>query len=132
MVKEILKYSIIEIIYLVASIIYMVFLNLFNKELMSIIVSNNYYIQILTYKNGRAIYFFIVAAMMIAFGGYRIVKHIKSILHDNLNLMEILMSLLIVIVMLILIIGIIILIDNPILKAIFIVGITGYIYSGVT
>lgn len=42
------------------------------------------------------------------------------------------MSLLIVIVMLISIIGIIILIDNPILKAIFIVGITGYIYSGVT
>ena len=59
-------------------------------------------------------------------------KHIKSILSDNLNLMEILMSLLIVIVMLISIIGIIILIDNPILKAIFIVGITGYIYSGVT
>ncbi|MBS6799144.1 MAG: hypothetical protein KH297_04600 [Firmicutes bacterium] len=124
MIKEIARDSILEIIYLVISVVYMLFLNSFNKELLNLGIADKA-LEVLAYDNGKAIWFFVVAIILVILGGRGIVKHIKIIATDELEIVEFIAALLIILVLATLIWGIIALIKIPILKAVAIAACAG-------
>lgn len=128
-IKFLLRYSTLEIIHWFSSIIYMRFLCGFNKELFSLGIEDNSW-EVLAYRDGIAINFFIIAIVLVVFGCWRVYHQLRKLKYSELEATEFLVLGSIVAITCCVIISIIVLISNPILKAIFIVGLIGTAYSG--
>lgn len=130
MSREILRFATFEIVYVVIGTIYALCLYKLNRFLVESGIAENY-MDVILYKKGISIYFFIIAVILTGIGSWRAVKRVRCILQDDLDIMEIVVSIIIILALVALIITIIILINNPIFKAVLVVGTIGYIYSGI-
>lgn len=116
MVKDILvKYS-KEIAYVIGSIIYMLFLHDFNKEVIRLGISDKIF-ELLAYNNYAAIWLFILAMIFVITGIFVFSPYVKGLFNDDIfiPLYRCIIGIMILLVILFIIIY---LISNPILKAI--------------
>ena len=116
MVKDILvKYS-KEIAYVIGSIIYMLFLHDFNKEVRRLGISDKIF-ELLAYNNYAAIWLFILAMIFVITGIFVFSPYVKGLFNDDIfiPLYRCIIGIMILLVILFIIIY---LISNPILKAI--------------
>lgn len=104
-----------KLIYSILTIIYLIKLNIFNKEL---IAQNLEAFDLLIYKDYCALKYFLFAVVFFMLGAIIIYSEIKRIKEYSENIRDILISVASMIIVFILLILIIALINNPILKAI--------------
>lgn len=111
-----------EIIYIILTIIYLVKLNILNKELLSCNFNNSF--ELLQYKNYTPVIYFAIAIALFFIGCFLEYRRFSCIWNQENSFEEIMLSLLALLLMPVLLILLIALIKIPILKAIFtIVGI---------
>ncbi len=128
-IRFLLKYLAIEIVHWISSIFYMCFLFKFNRELALLGMENDCW-EVLTYRDGLAVNFFVIAVVLVFFGCWRVYYRLRRLIYSELELTETLLSGITIAITVGVIISIIFLISNPILKAIFTVGLIGSAYAG--
>ncbi len=125
-----LAFSLIEVIYLIATCIYLFKLHALNRVLSPF--SDNAY-EVLTYKDGIAIYYFVIALVMMGIGAFIIKWRLSQFKNKYLQEEEKMAIIINVIVICCLFLAIWIFINNPILRAVILaligVGITGFTLS---
>lgn len=126
-IKEKMSCFVLTILYLLGTIIYIIHLNILNDELKAFTSTGiQNAIDVITYKNGIAMKFFIVALAIVIIG-------LGIIVYLMASRLEVALYLLIAYIVLIIvcIIAIIVFINNPILKSILIVtcGLGGVFFA---
>lgn len=116
------KKLVAEIIYLIVNVMYLILLNQLNKELR---LQNLNALKLLMYDGYIALKFFGVAILLFGIGCYLLRRRIKIIKTDSDCWEEVLASIIAILILIVLLILLIIYINNPILQAIFTVGIMG-------
>ena len=116
MIRDIVIKYYKEIAYIIGSIIYMLFLHGFNKEVISLGISDKIF-ELLAYNNYAAIWLFILAMIFVIAGIFVFSPYVKGLLNDDIfiPLYQCIIGIMILLVILFIIIY---LISNPILKAI--------------
>lgn len=128
-ILDIIKDLFWEIIYMLATVIYLRMLHLLNKELL--MFGTDDVIKVLTYKDGIAIKYFGVALVLLGLGVVIIWKRVAKLRGNTSSFGEMFFHVLVIIVIAILLTLIFEFIKEPILRAIFIacgIGIS-FIYS---
>ena len=110
-----------EIIYSGITVIYLIRLSVLNKELISKNFSTAW--ELLMYRQFTPVKFFIVATVLFFIGCYLLYKRLRYLRRYAELFEELIASILTIVVLIILLVSIIILINNPILKAVFTLGI---------
>lgn len=120
-VKRVVEYFKIEIAFLFVSVVYMVCLHLFNQKLFAQGLDDNA-LALIKYDNYKALWYFFGAVVLYMVGFFRIISHWRGISCRYLEIEEMLMSWIAIIGIIILLVGIFSLINNPILRAIIVIG----------
>lgn len=123
--KDTLKCFIWEEVYFIYTTIYLIKLNALNN-----IIRNMNTFDLLLYKNGLPIFYFLLAIILVAIGSFLGWRLIKELFDEEYNLKETLIIGLVILLIFVFIILIFIFINNPILRAIIsaIVVLAGYIF----
>ena len=119
--KRALGYFKKEIAFLLASVVYMICLHIFNQKLFSSGLTDNAF-ALIKFEGYKALWYFFGAVVLYMIGILRIVSHWRALSQSYLEIEEMFMSWLAIIVLLVLLIGIFILINNPILRALIAIG----------
>lgn len=126
-IKYILRESWKEIVYLIVTVIYLIFLNRLNHILLSKF-NNNDYFDILKYNNYETIIYFVIAIVLFFIGTMLIIYRWKEIRDIELEFEDIILNFIIMFILCVLMILIVIFINNPILRAVLVVGFVLYAY----
>lgn len=127
-VKNICLYLWKELLLITASMIFLLFLNDFNKELLSKFTEVDY-LSILSYDNNKAWSFLIITALLIILSALRISDRWTQIRQRNLIGAEVIIDIIAIITMVILVVVLITFINNPILKAALTLFFAGVVYA---
>lgn len=120
-----------KIIYALSVIVYLVFLNKLNKELLSYSFSSSF--DLLAYNEHAALKYFGIAVILFGIGCYLIYREIRSFRMELDYFEEMIIAICTIAVIIILLILIIVFIDNPILRAILTAALTiGIFVAGAT
>jgi len=125
--RDLIKFVLFELIYLIICLAYMVQLKALNDKLLYLGLDNNAF-ELLMYDNYKAVYYFVGALILYAIGVLRLISKYTLIKSTYLNLEEIIISIFAMAIILILLITIFILIQNPVLRAIIVVGVLGIMF----
>ncbi|GAB5616250.1 hypothetical protein JCM31739_10750 [Faecalimonas canis] len=128
--KKGIKMLSLELIYLIGTVIFLIFLNKLNHELIALKLN---VWEILIYKNNLPILYFVIALILIVLGICLLIRRIRLIKKTRYEFDELVISILGIVLIFICIPLIIKNIYIPILRAIIIVvgAIAGMAYSGV-
>lgn len=127
-VKNICRYLWKELLLIAVSVTFLLFLNNFNKELLSKF-SENDYLSILSYDNNKAWSFLIITVLLIILSALRISDRWTQISQRHLKGAEVIIDVIAIITMVILVIVLIAFINNPILKAALTLFFAGVVYA---
>lgn len=116
-VKRGCEYLCGEIVYLIVSCIYLIFLNDLNHTLLRLFDEKEYF-KILAYNNYLPVMFFLFALVFFATGVFIISYRIKQIKRFSLELLGLIYCILSILIVLMVMISIFIFINNPIMRAI--------------
>lgn len=126
-IKYILRESWKEIVYLIVTVIYLIFLNRLNHILLSKFDNDDYF-NILFYNNYETIIYFVIAIVLFFIGTMLIIYRWKEIRDMELEFEDIILNFIIMFILCVLMILIVIFINNPILRAVLVVGFVLYAY----
>lgn len=124
--KKIALKLVLEILYIISNIIYLIYLSKLNKELLE---SNKTGLELLGYENNKPIVYFVFAVTFVVLGVFLIFYRIKYIKNGDLNLDILPYVIVSMIIIVILIIETIIKIYIPILRTIILIFV-GIISAG--
>lgn len=119
-----------EIIYVLVCSIYLWNLNNLNTKLLQLFNENDY-IDIISYNNNLPIYYFVIMIFLTVIGVTIIVYRFRQMRYQNLDKENIIINLISICLIAIFIILLFLFINNPILKAIFVIVTIGSIIFGV-
>lgn len=105
-----------NIVYSIVTIIYLISLHVFNKELLNINFSNSF--ELLQYRSYLPLKYFGIAVLLFLIGGILFVRLFFTFRDDIESFKEAIILIIFEIVTLVLLISILILINNPILRAV--------------
>lgn len=111
-----------KIIYLCFVIVYLVFLNGFNKELRACNFDSRF--ALLEYKDYCALKFFVMAALLFLIGCFMIYNEFAHLKRGLETIEDIIIAVLTIIMVIVLLLLIIKFIDNPILRAVLFAALT--------
>lgn len=120
-----------EFVYIGFTIIYLIFLNSFNKELLSLFGENEF-TKILAYKNYSSIWYFVIAMLLVVIGTAIIVyrmKKMRFLFEEENSFLMIILYFIAIIIVFIAIVQIFIFISNPVLRAILALVMFGVAFS---
>lgn len=126
--KDICQYLWKELVLAALSVVFMFFLNNFNKELLSKFSEDDYF-NILGYDNYKAWWFLAITALLIILAALLISYRWKQMRQRELTMIEIIVNILAILALVILVITLIAFINNPILKAVFALFFAGVAYA---
>lgn len=112
---EVLSYFLPEELYMIISIIYLWNLNILNTKLYAL---GNDVVKILSYDEGKPLYYFIGAIILFVTGIYLIFKRGKIFFYHECEYKEMLLNIGAIIIIFFLLIAIFVFINNPILRAV--------------
>jgi hypothetical protein len=115
-------YSFFQIVYIVCSTIYLMFLSILNQEIMHL--SDNA-LMLISYKNGMPIYFFLGAILLFIIGIKLIFFFIKEMKTNYLESEDTALLFVYMIMLIVFMVLIFLFINNPILRAILAVLVVG-------